>query len=479
MDSFKKCLLGFKMIYLVYLLFAFNAFINGMAWMNLATYAIAFLGVFFCVWMLLRWKRYKKAIAVVGLGLFVLSYAVSAFTHASYGGVIENTKGFLWLIFPIFLLYVSAFDMTRKEMEIELIWMSMPYIVYCTVANCVSLSMLVWGRMYDYIDPTGIAHGIGYRWERLWGVYDDPNHGATISAIAVFLLLYLYRKTKKLWQKILIVICGVIQYAYIVFSDSRTGFVCLMAGIIFYAFFQLIKQKQVQWKKILLFVGIFTMIIAGDFGLKAAYASYDDMVKAQEVQEQSDVKEKTDKKENQKTENKSNEKSNSKTNEQSDKSAVEERKEDLERDYSNGRVVLWNDGLNIVKTSPLIGVGFRNMSAYAQKHFPNSHMVKNLYEVHYDSMHNLEIDVLVAQGLIGVFLFLGIFISMFWKILQRVSRFQKENDCFLIVMLSSALALGVAATFLSYIFYVNAPQNFCFWLILGYGMHALTEKEEA
>lgn len=477
MDSFKKCLFGFKMIYLVYLLFAFNAFINGMAWMNVATYAIAFLGVFFCVWMLLRWKRYKKAIAVVGLGLFVLSYAVSAFTHASYSGFIENTKGFLWLIFPIFLLYVSAFDMTRKDMETELTWLSISYIIYCTVANCVSLSMLVWGRMYDYIDPIGVAHGIGYRWERLWGVYDDPNHGATISAIAIFLLLYLYGKTKKLWQKILIVICGVIQYAYIVFSDSRTGLVCVLAGIIFYAFFQLIKQKQLRWKKTLFFVGIFIIIIAGDFGLKVAYVSYDDMVKVQEVQKQSIAQEEIDRKEGQKTENKSNAKINSKTNEQSDKNVVEDRKQDLKRDYSSGRVALWKDGLNIVKTSPLFGVGFRNMSGYAQKHFENSYMVKNLYGVHYDSMHNLEMDVLVGQGIIGIILFFGIFISMFWKILCRI--FQKENNHFLIVMLSSALALGVAATFLSFIFYVNAPQNFCFWLFLGYGMNVLAEKEEA
>ncbi len=479
MDSFKKGLFGFKIIYLVYLLLAFNAFINGMGWMNLATYIVAFLGLFFCVWMLLRWKRYKKTIAVVGLLLFVFSYAVSAFSHSSYGGFIENMKGFIWLILPIFLLYISAFDMSRDEMEVELTWLSILYVIYCTVVNCISLSMLVWGRMYDYIDPTGIAHGIGYRWERLWGVYDDPNHGATISAIAIFLLLYLYGKTKTLWQNILIFICGVVQYAYIVFSDSRTGLVCLVAGIIFYAFFQFIKHKQVRWKGMLFWGSIVIMMIIGDWSLKAVYESYNDMVKAQEVQKQPIAKEEIEQKEGQKIENDPNVKTNNKINKQEDKSITEGRKQDLKQDYSSGRVALWKDGVNIVKTSPLFGVGYRNMSGYAKKNFQNSYILKNSYGVYYDSMHNLEMDVLVSQGFIGIFLLFGIFIFMFWKILQSIPRLQKEDTHLLIVMLSSALALGVAATFLSYIFYVNAPQNFCFWLVLGYGMHALTEKEEA
>lgn len=458
MDSFKKCLLGYKMIYLVYLLLAFNAFINGMAWMNLATYVIAFLGVFFCVWMLLRWKRYKKAIAVVGLALFVFSYVVSAFSHSSYGSFIENVKGLIWLILPIFLLYVSAFDMTRKEMEAELICLSIPYIAYCTVVDCVSLSMLVWGRMYDYIDPTGAVRGIGYRWERLWGGYDDPNHGATISVIAIFFLIYLYEKTKKLWQKILIVICGMIQYAYIVFSDSRTGVVCLTAGIVFYAALWFIKKKRLQWKKLLLFCGIMAMTFVGDVALKAAYVPFDVMMSEQEAQKKQSEKEEIDRK--------------------LDNNSVDKREQDLKRDYSSGRVALWKDGIDIVKTSPFFGVGFRNMSGYAQKHFPNSYMVRNSYGVHYDSMHNLEMDVLVGQGIIGIILFFGSFVFIFWKILKKISVLQRANDNFLVIMLSSALALGVAATFLSFIFYVNAPQNFCFWLFLGYGMNVQVEKEE-
>lgn len=447
MDKFKKCLLGFKGVYLIYLLFAFNAFINGQAWMNLATYGIAACGGVLCIGMLLRWKRYKKATGIILLELFVLSYAFSAGVHISYAGIVENAKGFIWLILPIVLVYASAFDMSRKETRQELAVLSGLYVVYCTVANMVSLGMLVWGRNYDYTDPAGIIHSIGYRWGRLWGVYDDPNHGATISAIAIFLLIYLFGTVKKLWQKILIVICGVIQYAYIVFSDSRTGVVCLAAGMVFYAVLQIFRDRHAIGKKILLLVVSVLLMFAGDVALKASYAPFDAMMKKREAQ-------------------------NLKPTESS-------RKKNLKQDYSNGRIELWKDGLEIIESSPAIGVGYRNMSEYAQQHFPNAYMVKNSSGIRYDSMHNLEMDVLVSQGIVGALLFLAVFIYMFWQIIQRFSLLQMADSSFTITMLSFALALGAAATFLSFIFYVSAPQNFCFWLFLGYGMHALTERKEA
>lgn len=446
MDKFKKCLLVFKGIYLIYLLLAFNAFINGQAWMNLATYGIAACGGALCIWMFLRWKRYKKATGIILMGMFVVSYLISAGLHSFYAGIVENVKGFIWLILPIALVYASAFDMSRKEIRLELAVLSGLYVTYCTAANMVSLGMLVWGRNYDYVDPTGTIHSIGYRWGRLWGVYDDPNHGATISAIAIFLLIYLFGTVKKLWQKILIVICAGIQYAYIVFSDSRTGMVCLAAGMVLYVFFQIFRDRHVIGKKILLLVAAVLLLLAGDVALKATYAPFDLMMKKREAQNL--------------------------------KVPESGRKENLKQDYSNGRIELWKNGLEIMESSPVIGVGYRNMSEYAKQHFPNSYMVKNKSGVRYDSMHNLEMDVLVSQGFVGAFLFLAAAIYMFWQIIQRFSLLKRVESSFTITMLSFAFALGAAATFLSFIFYVNAPQNFCFWLFLGYGMHVLTEKKE-
>ncbi len=448
MDRLKKSLFVFKMIYLLYLLLAFNAFVNGMPWMNLATYGIAAVGGILCIWMLLYWKKYRKTVAIILLGLFMLSYMVSAVTHISCAGITENAKGFIWMVLPIILVYASAFAMNREEMNRELACLSGMYVVYCTIANAVGLGMIVWGRNYDYTDSVGTVHPIGYRWGRLWGIYDDPNHGATISAIAIFLLIYLYGKARKLWQKILIVICGIIQYAYIIFSDSRTGILCLTAVVVLYMFLQIVRNRHSLGNKILILAIVIVVIFAGDVALKAAYAPLDAKLKKLEVQNVI-------------------------------KPTTNDRKQNLKKDYSNGRIELWTNGIEIVETTPVIGVGYRNMNGYAQRYFPDSYMVKNASGVQYDSMHNLEMDVLVSQGIIGMILFVAIFGCMFWRILQKLPVLRKEKDNFIILMIASSLALGAAATFLSFIFYVNAPQNFCFWLFLGYGMRALTEEKGA
>ncbi|MGC4018008.1 MAG: hypothetical protein QM793_01385 [Muricomes sp.] len=228
--KFKHILFGFKICYLVYLLLAFNAFVNGTAWMYQASYVITVVGAGMILWMLFRYKRYKKAYNVWLLGAFAISYLVSAITHLSYG-VSENVKGIIWLVLPLILVYVSAFDMTGEEIRREIKSLSGIYIFYCTIVNLVSLSMVYWGRKYDYVGVTGDIHGIGYRWNRLWGIYDDPNHGATITVIALFMLIYLFYCVKKLWQRISIILLFVINYLYIAMSDSRTGMISLAAGI--------------------------------------------------------------------------------------------------------------------------------------------------------------------------------------------------------------------------------------------------------
>ncbi|WP_334136689.1 hypothetical protein, partial [Muricomes intestini] len=196
----KQALFLFKVCYLLYLLLAFNAFVNGTAWMYKASYVITVAGAGMILWMLFQHKQYRKGYNLWILTAFVVSYMISAAAHLSYG-VTENVKGLIWLVIPIAVIYFSAFAMSGKEICREIQWISAIYICYCTVANLVSLSMVYWGRKYNYIDETGIVHGIGYRWERLWGVYDDPNHGATITIVALFMLVYLLYSRRKLWQR--------------------------------------------------------------------------------------------------------------------------------------------------------------------------------------------------------------------------------------------------------------------------------------
>lgn len=444
----KQVLFAFKVCYLVYLLLAFNAFVNGTAWMNKASYAITVLGAGMILWMVFRYKRYKKGYNLWLLGAFIVSYLVSAATHLSYG-VSENIKGIIWLVLPLVPIYLSAFDMSGEEIRWEMKRLSGIYVLYCTAVNIVSLSMVYWGRKYDYIDEAGTVHGIGYRWNRLWGVYDDPNHGATITVIALFMLIYLFYSARKLWQRISFILIFIINYFYLALSDSRTGLMTLMVGIMFagFLFFWMKKKKGIHLKLalvpllgVLLTVGI---IFTADVVVKSIYQPID-----QKMIEISKVKKDPS---SQTTDN-------------------ETRKRDLKNDYSNGREEIWKSGLQIVQKSPIIGVGYRNISGYTKDYFPEGYLVKNTFGVQYDSMHNLGLDILVAQGGLGSIIFLVLLVNICIIFYNKVHLVPSEYKAEAVMSAAAAGALMAAGTFLSFIFYVNAPQNMCFWLFLGYAM---------
>lgn len=448
--GFKQVLFLFKICYLVYLLLAFNAFVNGTAWMNKASYVITVLGIAVILWMLFRYKRYKKAYNLWLLGAFVVSYLISAVTHISYG-VIENVKGIIWLVLPLVLVYVSAFDMSGTEIRREMKILSGIYIFYCTIANLASLSMVYWGRMYDHIDDMGVAHGIGYRWNRLWGVYDDPNHGATITVVALLMLVYLFSCATKMWQRCVYILIIIVNYIYVVLSDSRTSMISLGGGILlcgFLLFWVKIKQGAHLRRAFLplaCVVVITGITFASDAALKLAYQPIEQKI----VQELEGKKATVPKS-------------------KSNKNNV--RKNELKKDYSNGRMEIWKNGLQIAQRSPIVGVGYRNIAQYAKVHFPEGYLAKNDSGVKYDSMHNLELDVLVGQGILGITICILLAGNILFILYKKVHQVPAEYHREFVFSATIVGALAVAGTFLSFVFYVNAPQNICFWLFLGYAM---------
>lgn len=453
--KFKQTLFIFKICYLVYLLLAFNAFFNGMAWMNAASYVITAAGLVLILWMFFQYKRYRRAYHLWILGAFIVSYVISAVLHLSYG-VSDNVKGLIWLVLPIFLAYIAVFDMSGEEIRRELKWFSVIYILYCTAANLVSLTMVYWGRKLDYTDGTGMVHSIGYRWNRLWGIYDDPNHGATITVAAIFLLIYLFYRGRKIWQRAVVILCFVINYLYLVLSDSRTGIVTLTAGVLLAGIVYVwIKARSGEHRRrvipaLLCTVLAACVLLAGTYALNEAYQPID-----KKIVKMLNIKKTT------KPVNKTN------------------RKKDIQKDYSNGRFEIWKNGLQIVESSPVVGIGYRNIVGYSKEHFPEGYLMKNSSGIQYDSMHNLELDVLVSQGILGGILFLLLVGNTCVVLFKRLHRTASKDTAETVFAVAASGALFVAGTFLSFIFYVNTPQNLCFWLFLGYAMRfcQLGEKE--
>lgn len=464
---FKRTLLVFKVCYLIYLLLAFNAFVNGTAIMNYAAYAVTAWGIIMVLWMVPNYKEYIKAPNIWVLAAFIASYVISSFFSRQYG-IGGNLKAVIWMVFPIALLYAASSGMAKSEVKNEMRIVSLIYIIYTTAVNVVSLSMIYWGRNLEFTDSSGMAHAIGFRWGRLWGVYDDPNHGATISVIAVIAAVSLLINVKKIWMKVLLGAAALVNYIYIIFSDSRTGVICVGISVAVGIFFivSLKMKTKKEWMKIC--AAILIAVIAGgacfgiSAGVKVGYNKLDVLiVKGIAERKAAEAKKNGVKpKQNQK------------------KKAVIGRQNDISQDASNGRFSIWESGLEIAKKELVFGVSYRNMAAYAKDHMPESYMVKNPAGIQYDSMHNLEMDILVSQGAVGVIVFVVLLIRMAGYLIRGRKKLLPENRSLAAEAFTMALVIGIASTFLSIIFYVNTPQGYCFWLALGYLTVLMRQESE-
>lgn len=463
----KKVISGFKVYYLLYVLVAFTALLNEKSWMGAATLVLTAYGAVVGVYLLVQIIRKRQKITnLVWIIAFLVSHVFSSLMMAKYG-ITDNIKELFWLAFPMFVLYTASWQCTPDEIHKEIKLLSVIYVIYATVAGGVSLSMLSWGRDYNVVSPDGGIRVVGLKWGRLWGVFDDPNHGATILVVGIILAVYLIIVTKNRLFKILLALTIPVQYLYIVFSDSRTGEIALCVAILtgmgFWMYQRLHREQGGKQKKsgvIILTAVVACALIVGSlgasYGVKDAFNKYEKKRQAEIAAEKAKQEKKNTTK----------------------KPSQIGRKKDIEKDVSNGRLSIWQSGLELVETSPVYGVSFRNITNYAKAEVPDTYIVNTEYGGYYDSMHNSLVDILVSQGIIGI-LIIGAMLVNTLLYLRRKWRY-KNKDSFRLqaVCLSILLALGAGSMFLSMIFYLNSPQNYIFWLCFGYFMNSLSGIEE-
>lgn len=462
----KKLLFGFKLYYLIYVLLAFNAFINESVLMSRATDVLAVFGIIVALCMLTQFRTYIKVWNVWLILAFLLSYVISSLLNYRYG-IADNIKELIWLLLSMAVVYASSAICQISEMKKEFALFSVIWVVYCTVVNLVSVSMVVWGREYNvYLVKNGQPDGyktVGFKWGRLWGMYDDPNHGAAIAIAAMLLAFYLFLTVRKKVVRILLVVSMVIQFLYLVLSDSRTGMVMLAASGFLWTAFLAYRRKSCKEesrrkrlvKSICLGILASLVLAGGAYGCKQQYNLIDSKVEALLPKKPSPGI----------------------NNNNNIVSGQVGRADDLVQDASNGRLYIWASGLEITETSPIFGVSFRNMTAYAQDKMPETYLVNNPENAKYDSLHNSVMDILVSQGVVGILIFLAIVVNTVRLMKKKTSSVTAEDQDFAASCFITAVTMGAGSLFISMVFYLNAPQTYIFWLCFGYFMETLRRGE--
>ena len=147
------------------------------------------------------------------------------------------------------------------------------------------------------------------------------------------------------------------------------------------------------------------------------------------------------------------------------------REEEYQGDISNRRLDIWKSALDIFATSPAFGVGHNTILAYVEQNLPDSYLINNDH-MRFESMHNTFLDVLVAQGAVGLILYLMMAIGFFVTIIKHWEKICQVTNGESYALFAILIAMVAASFFLSEIVYVCSPMSFLFWMALGSLMQA-------
>lgn len=369
------------------------------------------LGVLTIFIRVIKWKKYRKIPCLILMALFCLSFLLSTVMNRQYG-MTDNLKWIIWTGIQFFGLYVCDPDRDEKKYKREFEIISHIFIIVTVIAAAAELNYAC-KVLFSYLIYSGWrVYCNRFEWDRLWGVYTDPNYGAICSVIGIVLSL-LYAIQKKGIRKCGYVIAIVLNYVYLVFSDSRTGEIALMVSVgIFLCFCRI---KKFQNKKYLksAFLVICVLLAAFIVGQEMKTQNIIYQKKAAAIRE-INAKKQVGTKENQKSQ--STEQKNIQKNK---KSQLTERQKNIQEDVSNGRLALWKSSIEIWMSSPVYGSGYSTLIQYAKEHVPDTYAVNNDVG-EYTSMHNTFFCTLAFQGAIGAGLLILIALRILFYVIKAV-----------------------------------------------------------
>lgn len=449
LDMSVKILLG------IHYLLNITCLMNGFTWIL----PLAFLGMLGIVLFNIKnVKAISKDHMVRLLFAFMLSYGLTFILSTNYN-VGSSIKIAIWLV--VNFAFVFGFNKlkTRNQMIFEIDSVAKIFVLVCSILNVYNLMLLIRNvtKIVESFDGQPLLFGVA-PWGRFYGNHYDPNYASVCFGCAIIMALYLMRKSRKLSGKILYGISIFLQSVYIIFAQSRTSRVAFLIGIVLYTLFMAARKQ----KKIIGIRSISGMVLVVCFVLVIPNAT---------INAYNEIKMYT---------------ASSSGQNQDDEDDIDDEeefiiigREDVDSsDISNRRFDIWKSGIEISKSNIVDGIGFANIKPYALDKFPDTYLVNNDYK-QFDAFHNMFMDVLVSQGILGIVIVFAIICYFAFKILSQIKRlFIEDENADTTIMLTSCLAIVLASSmFLSAIFYINNVCTYIFWLLLGYLYYFVKKKK--
>ena len=221
----------FTVVYMAARMVAPLNFLIESVWVSLSVFLFGFLIV---VYDLFTEQRCLKSKGIDFLGLFVVVCIISSVVNLKYG-VGGNIKAVGALILQFFLFYSVGVGASAEQKKKEL---RAAMATLCVVWGAfVFFSLQMYFFDIEYILSGGswgkVSHGFSAEYQRLWGVFTDPNYASFISVISIFASIYLMVETKRIATYVLGTISALLQLSYLVLAASRAATILFCAASFF------------------------------------------------------------------------------------------------------------------------------------------------------------------------------------------------------------------------------------------------------
>ena len=404
------------------------------------------------------WENLKKKnIFIILSSLFIASYVISSIVTMKYG-IGGNIKCIIWLVLQLLFLYIY-FPKDKEDVFLTLKWLGVITVAYLAVISTVSLEMLI-NRVAVFREGAeGVFQFYGFWYSRLYGLFNDANHGAVINVIGVMCAFALSLKSKNILSKLFYYYAIVVMTLYIFFTDSRTALVSMIIGIATYIIvYYLNKIKSVKdiIKPVLLIVVMSMTILVSQKAAHKAYPHVYNAIHTLTTNVKEDLNDDvTDSNDTQ-----------HEGQEEKEEVSVGRGEEVFNRDISNRRFDIWGSGIEIFAKSPILGVSYKNVVPFAQDLLPNTYLIDNGVKV-FDSFHNTFVDILVSQGVVGMVIFLVLMAVNMIYVFKNIIYIHTDRVVFGTLLSIVAIVL-VSSMFISNILYINSVESYYFWGALGF-----------
>ena len=419
------------------------------------------------LWDLFTDRDCLKGRAFDFFAAFLIISVISSIINYKYG-IAANVKCIAAMVLSYFVFFPMGLKPNGTK-TLRLIFNTL--IISLFIFTVISIGMYLFSIDYR-VNSTVLSgvQGFNTQWGRLWGVLSDPNANSYIAIVSIFASAYFMFTYKKVWAYVLYGLNIIVQMVFVMLTLSRSAFLVMVFAPLAAAVYLFLAHIKTNRKRALcsvaLMAAISVVLGASYYGLKQGMpyvktallntiglharekvvTAYDNIYKICGMEilniEQNHIRNDTD-------------------NNIEIIDIEEINRKDEKDDYSNGRFDRWQAGIEVFKTTPIIGTSPRNDIAMAKDRTPETGKAKYEWVTHCSYL-----DLLVNTGVLGFIVMLGCLIYIAVLFIKATVKKGFDIHVFIAVLCFVTIAAGVF--FISDVFFLFTINTLMFFYLLGY-----------